>query len=163
MKTICLIGMMGSGKTSAAELFAKTYGVEFLDADKIIEDREHKSITDIFEQKGEEYFRQIEKLAILMYFKPKDTIFSLGGGAFEDEQTREFLLKNSTVIYLKTSAKTIYNRLKNDNTRPLLSGKMDLENINNILKNREKNYLLAHKIIATDNKTLQQIVTEINQ
>lgn len=161
MKTICLIGMMGAGKTSVAKLLATHRNLSFLDIDSIIEKNEKTSISEIFEHKGEKYFRKLEQQTIFDNFLEENAVISLGGGAFENEKTRKFLLENSTVIYLKTSPITIYNRIKNDTSRPLLNNKMNIENIEEIIKKREGNYLLAHKVISTDNKTLEQIVLEL--
>jgi shikimate kinase len=161
MKTICLTGMMGSGKTTVAEAFAAEKKLKIIDIDSIIEEKENKKISEIFETKGEDYFRKVEQDAIFSNFQPEDAIISLGGGAFEDTETRTFLLKNSKVIYLKTSPETILERIKNDNSRPLLCGKMNIESIKQILEKRESNYLSAHKTVLTDNKTPQQIVLEI--
>lgn len=161
MKTICLTGMMGSGKTTVAEAFAAEKKLKIIDIDSIIEEKENKKISEIFETKGEDYFRKVEQDAIFSNFQPEDAIISLGGGAFENTETRTFLLKKSKVIYLKTSPETILERIKNDNSRPLLCGKMNIESIKQILEKRESNYLSAHKTVLTDNKTPQQIVLEI--
>jgi shikimate kinase len=161
MKTICLTGMMGSGKTTVAEAFAAEKKLKIIDIDSIIEEKENKKISEIFETKGEDYFRKVEQDAIFSNFQPEDAIISLGGGAFENTETRTFLLKNSKVIYLKTSPETILERIKNDNSRPLLCGKMNIESIKQIFEKRESNYLSAHKTVLTDNKTPQQIVLEI--
>ena len=161
MKTICLTGMMGSGKTTVANIFATEKNLKIIDIDSIIEEKENKKISEIFKTKGEEYFRKVEQDVIFSNFQPEDTIISLGGGAFENTETRTFLLKNSKVIYLKTSPETILERIKNDNSRPLLCGKMNIESIKQILEKRESNYLSAHKTVLTDNKTPQQIVLEI--
>ena len=161
MKTICLTGMMGSGKTTVAKLLAADKNLNIIDIDSLIEKNENKKISEIFAQDGEEYFREIERQTIMDNFQGENAIISLGGGALEDEKTKEFLLKNSTVIYLKTSPDIILGRIKNDTTRPLLHGKMNIETISKIINKREKNYSAAHKTILTDNKTPQQIVMEL--
>ena len=161
MKTICLTGMMGSGKTTVAKLFATKFNLKFIDIDFLIEQKKNRKISEIFSENGENYFRQIEQQVIFDNFQPEDTIISLGGGAFENEQTRKFLLENSKVIYLKTTPQTILKRIENDDTRPLLHGRMNVEAIIEIINKREKNYLSAHKIIETDDKTTEQIVLEL--
>ena len=161
MKTICLIGMMGSGKTTVAKMAAQFFGIKFVDIDIEIEQIESMTISEIFAKKGEKYFRNLEKITIKDIYEPEDMIISLGGGAFEDIETRQFLLENAKVIYLKTSAQTIFKRIKNDTSRPLLCGKMSVESIDEILQKREKNYLLAHKIVNTDNKSIENIVWEL--
>ena len=91
----------------------------------------------------------------------KDLIISLGGGAFEDQLTQELLLKNSTVIYLKTSPNIILERIKNNTNRPLLRNQMTVEKIQSIILQRQKNYELANITILTDNKNTDKIVEEI--
>lgn len=161
MKTICLTGMMGSGKTTVATMLAADKHIEVIDIDSIIEQKENAKISEIFATKGEDYFRKIEQQTIMSCFKPENIVISLGGGAFENENIREFLLKNSIVIYLKASPTVILERIKNDTSRPLLHGKMNTETITELLNKREKNYLSAHKTIITDDKTPQQIVLEL--
>lgn len=162
MQTIVLTGMMGSGKSTVAELFAKSNKATLIDIDTMLELQEGKSISEIFAQNGEQYFRRIEHEIIMSIFEPEDLIISLGGGAFENKDTRKFLLENSKVVYLKTSPTTIYERIKNNDTRPLLQDDMSIEKIEEILNKRENNYSSAHLTINTDNKTPQQIAWEIN-
>ena len=88
-------------------------------------------------------------------------VISLGGGAFENSETRNFLLKNSTVIFLKTSPKIIFERIKTNTLRPLLKNNMTVEKIVEILVRREKNYNTAQIAITTDNKLPNDIVEEI--
>jgi shikimate kinase len=161
MRTIVLTGMMGSGKSTVGKLLSENLGIQFVDLDVFIEQSENLSISEIFKQKGEKYFRQIEKDKILEIFNENNQVISLGGGAFEDDNIRKFLLKNSCVIYLKTSPQKIFERIKNDTTRPLLSGEMSISKINEILDVREKNYNSAEKIILTDEKEPNLVVDEI--
>lgn len=161
MKTIVLTGMMGCGKSTVGKILADKLTAEHLEIDAIIETQENSKISEIFKIKGEAYFRQLEQKIIAENFKPENQIISLGGGAYENPQTREFLLKNSNVFYLKTSPQVIFDRIKNDTTRPLLCDNMTVENITNILIKREKNYQSATYTIDTDNKNLEQIVNEI--
>lgn len=161
MKTITLIGMMGSGKSTLGLLLSKELKFNFADIDSIIENSEKKSISEIFQQCGENHFRQIEQSTIKEVFQNKNLVLSLGGGAFENKETQNILLNNSHVIYLKTSASTIFDRLKNDTSRPLLQDDNSIEKIQEIINSREHNYKLAHKTILTDNKKPQEIIQEI--
>jgi shikimate kinase len=161
MKTIVLTGMMGAGKSTISALLAKLLKLTFIDIDTIIETKEQMSISNIFAQKGEPYFRQLEKETIHEVFKVENQVISLGGGAFENKEIQEFLLKNSTVIYLKTSPEEIFKRIKTNSTRPLLCDNMSIEKIKDILNKREKNYQLAHYTITSDNKTPDGIAKEI--
>lgn len=160
MKTVTLTGMMGSGKTTIATLLGSKLSLPVIDIDTVIEANQQKTVSQIFTQEGEEFFRTTERETILNVFKYKDTIISLGGGSFEDFKTREFLLQNSQVIYLKTSAQIILQRLENTNTRPLLSD-ISIEKIEHLIRVREKNYELAHHIVVTDNKSPSEIIQEI--
>ena len=163
MKSIILTGMSGAGKTTVANELAKIFSdenIKILDTDSLIVQSENKSIQEIFAQNGEKYFRELERRTIKNVFEKENLILSLGGGAFENEETRNFLLENAVVIYLETSAQNILKRLQNTNDRPLLNN-MKLETINSLLEKRKKNYELAHFTVLTDNKTVEQITKEI--
>lgn len=161
MKTITLIGMMGSGKTTLGLLLSKELNLQFADIDSIIENSEKKSISEIFQHNGENHFRKLEQATIEEVFQNENLILSLGGGAFENKDIQNILLNNSNVIYLKTSASKIFDRLKNDTSRPLLQDDNSIEKIQEIINTREHNYKLAHKTILTDNKKPQEIIQEI--
>lgn len=161
MKTIVLIGMMGSGKTTIGKLLGEKLTLRSIDIDVIIEQNEKRTVSEIFRNEGEKYFRNIERETIEKNFTNKDLIISLGGGAFEDQLTQELLLKNSTVIYLKTSPNVILERIKNNTNRPLLKNQMTVEKIQSIILQRQKNYELANITILTDNKNTDKIVEEI--
>lgn len=161
MKTIVLIGMMGSGKTTIGKLLGEKLTLRSIDIDVIIEQNERRTVSEIFQNEGEKYFRNIERETIKKNFTNKDLIISLGGGAFEDQLTQELLLKNSTVIYLKTSPNVILERIKNNTNRPLLKNQMTVEKIQSIILQRQKNYELANITILTDNKNTDKIVEEI--
>lgn len=161
MKTIVLIGMMGSGKTTIGKLLGEKLTLRSIDIDVIIEQNEKRTVSEIFQNEGEKYFRNIERETIKKNFTNKNLIISLGGGAFEDQLTQELLLKNSTVIYLKTSPNVILERIKNNTNRPLLKNQMTVEKIQSIILQRQKNYELANITILTDNKNTDKIVEEI--
>lgn len=161
MKTITLTGMMGSGKSTVAKELSKKLNCELVEIDSHIEEREKLTISEIFAKYGEDYFRNLETQTILTLTKPENQIIALGGGAFENEGTRDFLLENTLVIYLKTTSDTIFERIKNDTSRPLLNNKMTTEKIEEIINKRQNNYEKATITITTDNKTIKEIITEI--
>lgn len=162
METVVLTGMMGSGKTSAGKLLAKKLGFNFIDVDSEIEKMEKSSVTEIFSQKGEAFFRDIEQRFIQGALK-EDCVLSLGGGAFESSDTRNFLLTNSKVVYLKTSAGEILKRIKDSDNRPLLINNMNIDKITEILNLRKNNYEKAHLVVETDNKNIESVVEEITK
>lgn len=162
MRKITLIGMMGSGKTTIGKFLSEKTGFSAIDIDNLIEQQEKSCISEIFNTKGEQYFRTIEANAIKELAQTTSSqILSLGGGAFENEQTRELLLKNSTVIYLETTPEEIFRRIQKTNNRPLLKNNMTIEKISEIIAKRKNNYNLAHHKILTDGKTPSKIAEEI--
>lgn len=161
MKTIVLTGMPGAGKTTAGQKLASVIGTEFIDSDFEIERSEQKKISEIFEQNGEEYFRNLEKQIIKKIFKNKDLVLSIGGGAFQDKNTRDFLIKNANVIYLAASAENIFYRTKNNTDRPLLNKNLSVKKLDKMLKSRAKNYEYAQYKITTDDKNIDEVIKEI--
>ena len=162
-KNIILTGMSGCGKTTTAKELVKVLkDYVYIDIDEEIEKHEGKSINRIFEENGEQYFRNIEKNFIKNVLKSNNMIISIGGGAFEDEENRDLMLSDAHVIYLSASAQTIYNRLKNTNDRPLLKD-ISPQKIENIMSKRINNYKKAHITIDTDNKKIYTVVKEIEK
>lgn len=154
--------MMGCGKTTVAEALSQQMP-EFscVDVDCEIEKTSGKKISEIFLKHGEKYFRMLESEKIEKIFSGDNQVISLGGGAFENSINREIILKNSKVFYLKTSAKEIYNRIKQEFHRPLLSKNNSVERISEIMNSREPNYLKANYTVITDGKTPAEIANEI--
>lgn len=162
MKNLALIGMMGCGKTTIAKELCKLMPeLHYIDIDEEIEKNSGKKISEIFLKFGEKHFRMLESDKIKKVFESDNQVVSLGGGAFEGEANRQVILKNSTCIYLKTSAQEIHNRIKNEFHRPLLSKNSSVERITEIMTKREPNYQKAHFSIITDGKTPKDIAKEI--
>ena len=118
---IILTGLMGCGKSSVGKLLAKQLsGYIFIDIDDVIVDLEGMSIPDIFAKKSENYFREQEKELIKQFSEEEGLVIALGGGSFENEESRNILLETGKVIYLKANTDTLYERIKGDKNRPLL-------------------------------------------
>ncbi len=160
---IVLVGMMGCGKSTIGAFLSRVIGYDFVDIDKEIEKSENMSITNIFNEYGEKYFRKIEKLKTFEYVNRKKIVLSLGGGGFEDEETREILKKYGFVIYLKATPECLFNRIKTEIHRPLLRKNFSVDSIAFILKKRHNNYEKAHVTIDTTNKTKKEIVCKIER
>ena len=158
---IVLAGMMGCGKSTAGELLSKKIGYEFIDIDKELEKSENMSVTNIFNEYGEKYFRKIEKLKIFEYVNRKNIVMALGGGAFEDEETRKILKQHGVVIYLKATPECIFQRIKSEIHRPLLRKNFSVDSIAFILKKRVNNYEKAHYTVDTCVKTPEEVVDKI--
>ena len=138
-KNIVLIGMMGVGKTTLGKIVAKERNLKFIDIDENIERKNLMTITEIFEKKGEDFFRNEEKEEVLKSLKKEKCIIALGGGAFINKIVRDNILKNSVSIWLDLNIKTINKRIKWSNRRPLLKEKK-LEKLNNLYEQRKKIY-----------------------
>ena len=134
MNNIILIGLMGAGKSTIGKTLATTLNYRFIDVDEEIVKHENMSINDIFLQKSENYFREIETQVIKEICKNNKTVISLGGGGFEKEINREILLNNGKVFYLYTDVNTLYERIKSDSSRPLLKCKNPKEKLQELLK-----------------------------
>ena len=159
-----LIGFMGVGKTTIGKQIAALNKVVFIDTDSQIEKETSKSIKEIFETDGEIAFRKLETDTIRSI--NRKAIIACGGGLPAHNNNIEYLKHKGTVIYLKASTETLIKRLeKNKNKRPLISNLTNekwLEFIRKILKEREKTYKQADYTIETDNKTVKEVLREIN-
>jgi len=159
-----LIGFMGVGKTTIGKQIAAFNKVVFIDTDSQIEKETSKSIKEIFETDGEIAFRKLETDTIRSI--NRKAIIACGGGLPAHNNNIEYLKHKGTVIYLKASTETLIKRLeKNKNKRPLISKLTNdklLEFIRKILKEREKTYKQADYTIETDNKTVKEVLREIN-
>ncbi|MGL5273220.1 MAG: shikimate kinase [Phocaeicola sp.] len=149
MKRIFLIGYMGSGKTTLGKAFAKTYGLEFIDLDWYIEDRYRKTVTQLFSEKGEDGFRNIEKKMLHEVGEFENVVVSTGGGAPCFFDNMEYMNKMGTTVYLEVSPENLFKRLKiAKQQRPLLANKTDEELMTFIceaLQKRESFYKQAHR------------------
>ena len=157
---ISLCGMMGSGKSSLGKLIAKKTNYNYIDTDLLIENEENKSINQIFDENGEEYFRALEKKIILNCLKRKKTIISLGGGAILNNDIRMAIKLNSFNIYLKVDKLILKKRLQNSKSRPLLKNEILDKKLQELINQREKFYSNADLII-NNNKTIAETINKI--
>ena len=161
-KKIALIGMMGSGKTTISKLLAKKSNWTLFDTDKIFEEENNTSITNFFEKFGENEFRKKEIQILELISKNENIIISTGGGIILKQENREKLFRGDIFsIYLKTSPDMIFERIKNNKTRPLLLVENPKREIEKILNSRKDYYNLAQLTVNTDDKTAQEITEEI--
>lgn len=163
MKNVILIGFMGAGKTAVGNRLSKKLGLDYIDTDQYIEEKEGMSISDIFAQKGEEYFRMLETSVIkeLMQLE-KPTVFSTGGGMPLREENAKLLKELGIVIYLKAEADTIYARVKGDTKRPLLQCDDPKKKIMDLLKERNPKYEAAgNYAVIVDGKDIQTVAQEV--
>lgn len=160
-KNLTLTGMMGVGKTTIGKRLAKKLNYNFVDIDKIIEKKEGQSISSIFKNKGENYFRRIEKDLTILELKKIKTVISLGGGAFLNSSIRKYTKKHSISFWLDVPIETVLKRLKKSKNRPLLSKESADESIKKIYFVRKKFYNQANYRIRCKTLSLKQTIEKI--
>lgn len=161
-KTLVLIGMMGSGKTSVGKELSKTLLIDFVDTDAEIERRCKKTIPEIFELKGEAYFRKIEEKVCLKIINGKFKVVSIGGGAFMNKNIRKAIKSSGKSIWVHASLENIFQRLsKSKNQRPMLNYSSLKTSIKKIYEERKEIYKTADYTIRTKNDNKKTIVKKI--
>ncbi|MBN1211047.1 MAG: hypothetical protein JXA92_00585 [candidate division Zixibacteria bacterium] len=159
------------------EALSKRLKVKFYDTDRLVARKVGRSIVEIFDDRGEAYFRNIEKQVIRDVVKKKGAkVVALGGGAFESEETRILLNKNGVVVFLWCSILEIYKRIKYRFDRPLLlsenkdkesNREEKIERITRLLGKRQVNYEKADVRVSTSRKnirlTLQDIIERVEK
>lgn len=159
---VFLCGMMGSGKSTIGEQLAKELDVPFTDLDALIEESEEMSIPEIFNQKGEEGFRDIEKKQLLNIAGSAEGVVALGGGSLQNQMIVDHLKLYGWLIYLDASQAEIMNRLSEGSGRPMLDDSKELsERISSLFDERLTFYEQAHFSIQTEKKSVEKIATEI--
>ena len=118
IKNLVFLGMMGSGKTSIGFIVSKKLKLNFLDIDQEIENKTGNSISEIFEKKGEKFFRKLEERITLKNLDKKNSVISLGGGAFLNTNIQNEILSKHISIWLNWDTKTLLKRIKNSKKRP---------------------------------------------
>jgi len=167
---VFLTGFMGSGKSTIGPLLARQIGYDFLDVDELIEKVEGRKIVDIFREKGELYFRNLERnILVETVLKLSRFVVALGGGTITFADNLYLVKRSGVLIYLKTSPEVLLSRIKFKTDRPLLldpAGNILPENllferIIALLKLREPYYLQADFYVSTDDRDIDETVEEI--
>ena len=161
MNNIVLTGFMGTGKTAVGKELARLLDIPLVDIDTEIEKLEQTTINDIFRQRGESGFRDIETDMIKKISRGGRSIISTGGGAVLKDENMEALRKSGIIICLMASPETILQRVGNNDERPLLQGENPFMKIKDLLRFRKPFYDKADIIIDTDNRTPLQVAEEI--
>ena len=159
-ENIVFLGMMGSGKSSIGYLVSKKLKLDFKDIDQIIEKKLQMSISEIFQKKGEKFFRNFEEKITLKVLKKEKTIISLGGGAFINLKIREEILKNHFSYWLKWTSKTLIKRIQKSPKRPI-SYQATQNELTNLIKKRSIIYSKANYKINCENLSKNEIVNKV--
>ena len=159
-KNIVLLGMMGSGKTTLGKIISKKLNRKFIDVDNEIEIEEGMKISDMFQKKGEDFFRKIEEKISLQFLKKTSSVISLGGGAFINKNIQNEVLRNQISIWLKWDNKNLINRIKNSKKRQLAMQLND-NDLDKLINKRSKIYAKAKFHIKCDKLSKEEIIKKI--
>ena len=146
---------MGTGKTSVAKILARRLKLELADMDDILEKKEGMSIREVFETKGEPYFRTCEKDLVAQLSSRKGYVVACGGGAFADADNRRRMKESGLVFCLTSSPETILKRTRKNQERPLLNVADPAAQVRDLLKKREACYAEAHYRIDCDRLSVE--------
>ena len=152
---------MAVGKSAVGRALAKRLKLRFVDLDRVIEKSEQMKVKDIFSRKGEAYFRRLEKQKLAQVLEQENQIIATGGGVVMDEDNVKLLRERSLLVCLTGLAEGLLKRAGTGAKRPLLKGGDRRERIEELLKQREKNYAQAHAAIDTSDLTIGEIVEKI--
>lgn len=162
-QNICLIGMMGSGKTTVGKALSKRLGMYFIDTDELLT-YDYDTISNLFKKHGEPYFRYLETKEIKRVCSFENTVISSGGGAVLKQENIKYMKDGCVVIFLDMPASGIVERLRNNvGDRPLLKD-FSIHKVKKLLQDRYKLYLKAADIvISCGGLELEQILEKIEE
>lgn len=157
---VVLVGPMGAGKSTVGRLLADAWDVALRDTDQDVEAAEGRSVSDIFVDSGEEYFREREHAAVVCALDEHDGVLALGGGAVLDARTRE-ALRQHQVVFLRVGLSDAVRRVGLGHGRPLLLGNVR-SRVKQLLDERLPVYLeVADVVVDTDGRTAEEVAEEI--
>jgi len=159
-KNLVFLGMMGSGKSSIGNLVSKKLDLPFIDVDSLIVKNTGMDISEIFEKKGEDYFRNLEEKITLKCLTKIKNVVSLGGGGFMNTKIRKEILTNHFSFWLNWNDSILIKRIKGSKKRPLVFKSTDQE-IRSIIKDRSRIYSNAQFKINCNKLTKTEIVKKI--
>ena len=156
------IGFMGAGKSTIAKELKRQLEMNYVEMDQLIVDKQGMSISEIFAEYGEVYFRNLECNTLIELQKSKQTIVSCGGGVVVREDNKDHMKKHGRVVLLTATPETVYNRVKDSTERPILNDHMNVDFIAGLQEKRRALYEAAADVtVATDGKNPEEICREI--
>ena len=158
---IYLIGMPGSGKSVTGRLLAKHFGYSLIDLDDLIEKKSGRIIRDIFEESGENTFRDLETDALREISEKENQVVATGGGIILRDLNWELMEKTGKTVYLKTSPEWILKRTAHTDKRPLLNKPSREKAIQELYEKREPLYEKADYVCTTDDRSPKKVALEI--
>lgn len=160
-KNIVLTGFMGAGKSTVGKKLSKVLRKPLVDTDDIIEEKAGMSISEIFAEYGEDYFRELEEEVVAEVSEFHDHVIVTGGGVVLRDVNMRNLRKNGTIIYLHATPEVIYERIKDQTHRPLLRVEDPLSRIRELLEYRKPFYTNNDCTIDTSALTVDEVVDRV--
>lgn len=160
-KNIILCGFMGCGKSTVGALLAKKNGIAFVDLDTYIERKQNKTIAEIFEENGEDYFRALEKEAAKELSRKNGLVIAAGGGTLTFQENVDILRQTGKIVLLDLPVEVIADRLKNDDTRPLLNRPDKDDAMRELYNKRLPLYRAAADIIVNADQSPMKVCADI--
>jgi len=160
-RSVVLIGLMGAGKSAIGRRLAAKLSLSFVDADAEIEAAAGKSISDMFAEHGEAYFRDGERKVIARLLRHGPQVLATGGGAYMNEQTREAIGKYGISVWLKAEVDILLSRVRRRETRPLLMAGEPKAIMRDLMRRRYPIYAEADITVRSRDVPHDVIVTEI--
>jgi len=155
---VVLVGFMGAGKSTIGPLVAEGLGWSFLDLDTRIEERTGRRIAELFRDRGEPAFRELERAAAQEAMRQARLVLAAGGGAFAQPATREALRKGSVTVWLRCDLPTILARVPADGRRPLAANRAIMQAL---LAEREPSYQLSEVVVDTSEGTPEAVARQV--
>lgn len=160
-KNIFLLGFMGAGKSTVGTILAEKIGYSYRDADKFIETRAGATITQIFADHGEKYFRDLESESMEFLSTQQGQVIATGGGVIQRDRNWDAMKSGGITIYLQAPIEVIWERIKDSKDRPLLQVENPLETASDLLKKRTPLYEKADLVVDTSELSLEEVAEEI--
>ena len=160
---IVLTGFMATGKSTVGKQLAERLGWQFVDTDEIIEQEIGMEIAEIFDKRGEPFFRDVETRAARFVSKKNNCVIATGGGIVQKAENMKIFEKNSIVVNLNASPAVIFERAKGNTDRPLLNKPDPMAEIIKLLEYRKPFYARCNITINTDKLTVEEIVEKITE
>nr|WP_245152983.1 shikimate kinase [Stappia taiwanensis] len=160
-RSIVLVGIMGCGKSSVGRRLAQAIDLPFVDADTEIEAAANQTISEIFAQHGEAYFRAGEQRVIARLLKSGPQVLATGGGAFMNAETREEVRKAGISVWLRAELQVVMQRVRRRGTRPLLQDPDPEGVLRRLLEEREPVYALADLAVWSRDVPHETVMNDI--
>lgn len=161
IRNLALVGFMGVGKSVIGRRVAQALDFEYLDTDGWIERQEGRSITSIFAEEGEPYFRNLEHQATVKLEERSNLVISTGGGLILNPDNLESLKKHAIVICLWASPERIWQRVRHQSHRPLLETENPRQKISEMLLVRAPFYRKADVLVNTEFRTIKEVTRQV--